>query len=473
MSSGDARAFGQTQFSTALAEHQAPKLPHRRKHTRFLDALGKLLGQKLPHGGLPATESALLVIDVQEMYDAAANSRPIGEDATAPHNFKARLAHAVHAARLLGMRVIFVMHDIRKGAVKNRTLEWAKWAQVQGFGKNRCLPLDFCRPSQEEVVILKRTFDAFLHTGLKPMLAELGVKRLLVCGLLTGVCVTSTVLSARAAGYPVTVLSDATTDNADRHRQMLQLLGTVADVQEVAEAFAPDKYRPDPLLAVRLLAAHLQDPQQPRHSVDAQPEVSWEERSNWALLLLDPGVGGLPPAVAELAAQTREHGGLVCAIATRETGRGLPPSVASIATGFACRCGSLFGARDAEGRTLRKWLSAYAVGNLVVAGGTPALGLFLVMDSFNRRFDVFTVAVPKQAGEGDGAALDWAKTCDGYISSDLPVAEIVDKMRTSPCSPPPSPLERNRRQWQQRIAEEATRRDVASTAAGLTPASHS
>jgi nicotinamidase/pyrazinamidase len=43
-------------------------------------------------------------------------------------------------------------------------------------------------------------------TGLADMLAEAGITRIVICGLATDYCVKSTVLDARAHGYPTTVL---------------------------------------------------------------------------------------------------------------------------------------------------------------------------------------------------------------------------------------------------------------------------
>jgi nicotinamidase/pyrazinamidase len=43
-------------------------------------------------------------------------------------------------------------------------------------------------------------------TGLADMLAEAGITRIAICGLATDYCVKSTVLDARAHGYPITVL---------------------------------------------------------------------------------------------------------------------------------------------------------------------------------------------------------------------------------------------------------------------------
>lgn len=65
----------------------------------------------------------------------------------------------------------------------------------------------------EEIEIVKRRFSAFFATELALFLQEQSVKRLVVCGVKTNVCVRATVQDAFAYGFEVHVVKDATNSN--------------------------------------------------------------------------------------------------------------------------------------------------------------------------------------------------------------------------------------------------------------------
>jgi nicotinamidase-related amidase len=68
------------------------------------------------------------------------------------------------------------------------------------------------RPAEQranEVVIRKDTDDGFHHTALANVLAEHGVKRLAVCGVMPEMCVSATARTALALGYQVVLPHDA------------------------------------------------------------------------------------------------------------------------------------------------------------------------------------------------------------------------------------------------------------------------
>jgi ureidoacrylate peracid hydrolase len=70
--------------------------------------------------------------------------------------------------------------------------------------------LDELRPAKGDIVIDKSRFDAFLNTDLDLLLRSLGTRRLLVCGVLTHICVETTVRSAAQRDYEAFVAADAT-----------------------------------------------------------------------------------------------------------------------------------------------------------------------------------------------------------------------------------------------------------------------
>jgi ureidoacrylate peracid hydrolase len=70
--------------------------------------------------------------------------------------------------------------------------------------------LDRLAPAAGEVVVDKDRYDAFLHTDLEATLRGSGIERLVVAGVLTNVCVESTVRSGLERRFDVAVAEDAT-----------------------------------------------------------------------------------------------------------------------------------------------------------------------------------------------------------------------------------------------------------------------
>ena len=77
-------------------------------------------------------------------------------------------------------------------------------------------------------------YSGFAATSLESDLREHGVKRLFVCGLATDYCVKATALDARAAGFDVVVIEDASAavnvDPADEERALKEIRGAGAAV---------------------------------------------------------------------------------------------------------------------------------------------------------------------------------------------------------------------------------------------------
>ena len=65
------------------------------------------------------------------------------------------------------------------------------------------------RPLETEDVIIKHRPDSFLDTTLKAKLEEKGINQLVVCGMMTHMCIDTTVRAAVGHGYDVTLIEDA------------------------------------------------------------------------------------------------------------------------------------------------------------------------------------------------------------------------------------------------------------------------
>jgi ureidoacrylate peracid hydrolase len=77
-------------------------------------------------------------------------------------------------------------------------------------------------PGADEMVFRKTSSSVFISTNIDYVLRNLGVRSLIVAGMMTDQCVESAVRDACDLGYLVTLVSDAcTTDSAERHEQSL------------------------------------------------------------------------------------------------------------------------------------------------------------------------------------------------------------------------------------------------------------
>ncbi len=68
---------------------------------------------------------------------------------------------------------------------------------------------DAVRPAEGETVIRKENPNSFLDTPLEKHLRDRGVDALVVCGMMTSMCVDATVRAAADLGFATTVVHDA------------------------------------------------------------------------------------------------------------------------------------------------------------------------------------------------------------------------------------------------------------------------
>lgn len=66
-------------------------------------------------------------------------------------------------------------------------------------------------PQTDEKVIVKHTPDSFFQTELQKHLELMNITRLVICGMMSHICIDSTVRTAHRLGYEVILLSEACT----------------------------------------------------------------------------------------------------------------------------------------------------------------------------------------------------------------------------------------------------------------------
>lgn len=147
----------------------------------------------------PDRGTALLVVDVQAGFDDAAWG--VRNNLAAEANIAALLV----GWRAAGAPIIHVHHDSPAPTGRLR------------LGTSGHAPKPEARPTQDEPVFRKRVNSAFVGTDLQSELAARGVNALVIVGLTTNHCISTTARMASNLGYETIVVADATAAFARPH----------------------------------------------------------------------------------------------------------------------------------------------------------------------------------------------------------------------------------------------------------------
>jgi len=177
---------------------------------------------------LDTGETALLVIDIQNTY---LETRPDSDENARWQPFFARMnnivipntANLIADARQRGVEVIFARIACLTQDGRDRSLSQKK----PGFNY-LLLPKDRedsqlvpeLTPQGDEVVVLKTTDSALTGTNLRLILHNMGIKNVVVAGIFTDQCVSSSVRSLADESFNVIVVDDccaAATDELHQH----------------------------------------------------------------------------------------------------------------------------------------------------------------------------------------------------------------------------------------------------------------
>ncbi|GAA1383846.1 hypothetical protein GCM10009613_13790 [Pseudonocardia kongjuensis] len=163
--------------------------------------------------------TAVLVIDMQNGFvhpEGSLGRAGMGLPDAEPTI--AAIEALIASARASGLPVVYTRHVISEGGPE-MSAAWRQAAAPAMAVEPRMLShgswdariVDPLAPAAGDVVVEKNRYDAFLYTDLEDTLRGLGVDRLVVAGVLTNVCVESTVRSGLERRFDVAVASDATT----------------------------------------------------------------------------------------------------------------------------------------------------------------------------------------------------------------------------------------------------------------------
>ena len=146
-------------------------------------------------------KKALLIVDVQNDYFEG-GSHTLVNAAEAGKNAGA----ALQAARERGIPVVHIQHlAVNEGAD-------FFLPDTDGAGIHKLVS-----PAPGEIIIVKNYPNSFRETSLLAHLRQNGISDLIVCGMMTDVCVDATVRAAMDFGFNTTVIGDAC---ATRNREL-------------------------------------------------------------------------------------------------------------------------------------------------------------------------------------------------------------------------------------------------------------
>jgi ureidoacrylate peracid hydrolase len=189
---------------------------------------------------------ALLVVDMQNGFchpEGSFNRIHMGVEGAVEAVRNAAIA--VAQARRAGIPVVFTRHLYRPGradegrALKQNSpalagvdgLEAGTW-DAEVMAELGCGPGD--------LVVDKVRFDAFQWTSLEPLLRGLGVDELVVCGVITNICVETTIRSAFMRDFPVIMLADCCAAATRRlHELSVEVLSSyqLAEIASITDGF--------------------------------------------------------------------------------------------------------------------------------------------------------------------------------------------------------------------------------------------
>ena len=189
---------------------------------------------------------ALLVVDMQNGFCHPEGSfTRIDMGLEGAEEAVRNAATAVAQARCAGIPVVFTRHLYRPGradegqALKQNSPALAGLDGLQGGTWDAEVVTELgCGPG--ELVVDKVRFDAFQWTSLEPLLRGLGVDELAVCGVVTNLCVETTIRSAFMRDFPVIMLADCCAAQTRRlHELSVEVLTAyrLAKVARVTDGF--------------------------------------------------------------------------------------------------------------------------------------------------------------------------------------------------------------------------------------------
>lgn len=172
--------------------------------------------------------SALIVIDVQNyFFDRRSPAFLAAAPAMLP-----RINRLIAAARKQGWPIIYTAHCAPK---TGGNLMAARWDHLPAGSETK--PFAGLKRRAGETVVKKEHYSAFMGTNLAALLEREGIRRIVLCGVMTHLCVDTTARHGFMLGFRPFIAGDACCSNRpELHASALACLGHgFADISTVAK----------------------------------------------------------------------------------------------------------------------------------------------------------------------------------------------------------------------------------------------
>ena len=193
----------------------------RMSNDELQDLLIRLFG-KLPEPQLARDNTALLCIDVQYAdahpdYGLGARAKALGLQDKLSYYWSRldemvlpNMQRVLAAARKAGIEVIHVRVASQTVDGRDSTLRYKALGMKTPRDSKDAQILPEVAPGEDEMVVSKVTSSVFNSTNIDRLLRNLGIKNLILMGVVTNGCVESSARSAAELDYGTIVVEDAT-----------------------------------------------------------------------------------------------------------------------------------------------------------------------------------------------------------------------------------------------------------------------
>jgi nicotinamidase-related amidase len=185
---------------------------------------------------LPPAETAMLSIDVQNTYlaeaaDAAERARwaPFQRrmrEVVIPTTRALQDAFRAKGIDVLHARIACLLEDGRDRSLSQKKPGWNYLLLPRDSEASQIVPE--LAPQPGEVVLTKTTDSAVTGTNLRLILSNMGIRNVVMTGIFTDQCVSSTVRSLADESFNVIVVEDCCAAGTDAlHRQELEIINMI------------------------------------------------------------------------------------------------------------------------------------------------------------------------------------------------------------------------------------------------------
>lgn len=185
---------------------------------------------------LDPAQTALLCIDVQNVYlkarddpDEQARWAPFlrrMREVVIPRTQALQQAFRARGIDVLHARIACLLADGRDRSLSQKKPGWNYLLLPKDSHDAQLVPELAPRPS--EIVLTKTTDSALTGTNLRLILANLGVRNVVLAGIFTDQCVSSTVRSLADESFNVVVVEDCCAAGTDElHRRELEIINMI------------------------------------------------------------------------------------------------------------------------------------------------------------------------------------------------------------------------------------------------------